>query len=394
MSRGPRRIGQKRGDNTRLSLCMIVKNESASLEKCLSLARPHVDEIVVVDTGSTDGTQDIARRYADVYDEIEWPDSFSIARNHSFDLATGDYILVLDGDEFIEGLQAWKRIRKVVNDRNILCVQLPVVNLLRKDQLVAADRCYQERVMRNHPRLRYTGRVHNQIQDTIRMMAIETNQKVIRVEAEVVHTGYALTPDDMAKKYAPRLKLLRYEYENPRDVIQRAYYGYQLGLCYYVLQRSEEAAAIFNEIDYGDLSPQNAFYTHLLGAQTGLRLKNVPMALIHCNEMLALDPNEPVAYHATGLALLMARQIRDGLLMLLEAYNVNEEAGNSIRFILNPAQVLATIARMCGQVGLETPHRVFSDMHEKDDVEPKVVSSLIRSLMAEIVLSEQKVAHA
>lgn len=373
---------------------MIVKNESASLEKCLSLARPHVDEIVVVDTGSTDGTQDIAHRYADVYDEIEWPDSFSIARNHSFDMATGDYILVLDGDEYIEGEREWMRIRKAVNRRNLLCVQLPIVNLLRKDQLVAADRCYQERVMRNHPRLRYTGRVHNQIQDTLRRMSAETNQEIIRVEAEVVHTGYALTSDDMAKKYAPRLKLLQYEYENPRDETLRAYYGYQLGLGYYVLQRYEEASVIFNDINYNHLSPQNAFYTRLLGAQTGLKLMNAPMALIHCNEMLSVDQSEPVAYFATGLALLMAKQIPDGLLMLLEAYNVNDDAGNSIRFILNPGQVLATLAGICGQAGLESHQRLFSAMYEKGAVDRNVVRSMIGSLKTEIVLSEQAAAHA
>ena len=394
MSRGPRRIGQKRTGNAVLSLCMIVKNESAGLEKCLQLARPHVDEIVVVDTGSTDGTQEIARRYADVFEEIEWPDSFSAARNHSFDLARGDYILVLDGDEYIDDERGWMRIRKAINRRNMLCAQLPVMNLMREDQLVAADRMYQERVMRNHPRLRYTGRVHNQIQDTIREMAIETREEVIQVEAEVTHTGYALTPVDMAKKYAPRLRLLQFEYENPRSDVYRAYYGYQLGLGYYVLQRFDEAATVFNEIDYACLSPQNAFYTHLLAAQTALRLKNAPMALVHCNEMLSLNPNEPVAYHATGLALLMAKQISDGLLMLLEAYNVNDAARGPVRFLLNPSQVLATLARICGQVGLETHHRLFTALYEKGTFDTGVVKSLIASLMKDLVLHEREEAHA
>ncbi len=394
MSRGPRRIGEKRGDTARLSLCMIVKNESATIDKCLRLARPHVDEIVVVDTGSTDGTPDVAREYADVFDEIEWPDSFSIARNHSFDLATGDFILVLDGDEYIESERGWKRVRKAINRRKLLCAQLPIINLMREDQLVAADRMYQERIMRNDPRLRYTGRVHNQIQDTIRALSIETGEEIIRVEAEVMHTGYALTTEKMAKKYAPRIALLEYEYENPRSDVYRAYYGYQLALGYYVLQRYDEASTIFNEIDYGKLAPQNAFYTHLLASQAALRLKNAPMALVHCNEMLSLDPSEPVAYHATGLALLLARQIGDGLLMLLEAYDVNDEARGSVRFILNPAQVLATLARICGQVGLEAHERIFSSMYEKGSFDKMVVKSLIGSLKTDIAKSEREAATA
>ena len=103
--------GERIQQGPTLSLAMIVKNEAEHLEQCLSTARPHVDEIVVVDTGSTDGTQEIAQRYADVFDEIEWPDSFSVARNYSMDKASGDYILILDGDEHIPDEEQWRKLR-------------------------------------------------------------------------------------------------------------------------------------------------------------------------------------------------------------------------------------------------------------------------------------------
>ncbi|MEX1055229.1 MAG: glycosyltransferase family 2 protein [Rhodothermales bacterium] len=373
---------------------MIVKNEAETLEKCLRTARPHVDEIVIVDTGSTDGTLEIAHRYADVVDEIAWPDSFSIARNHSFDLADGDFILVLDGDEYIESESEWQRIRKNLRETDVVALQLSVKNLMPADQIMAADRMWQTRVIKNHPRIRYTGRVHNQIDAAIGEYQTATGMRVVRVSSEVVHTGYALNPEQMKSKYAPRLDLLRYEYENPRSVVLEAYYGYQLGVAYYVMQMFEEAAVVFNSIDYSMLTPQNAFYTHLLAAQSALKLKNGPMALVHCNSMLSLDQSEPIAFYTTGLALLMTRQAGDGMLMLLEAYNVNDEANGTIRFLLNPAQVLTTLARICGQIGLKDHQRIFSALHEKGTYDSQLVKSLIGSLKTNIVLAEFEVAHA
>lgn len=394
MSRGPRRIGQKRGAETRLSLCMIVKNEAATLEKCLRTARPYVEEIVIVDTGSTDGTQEIAKRYADVYDEIEWPNSFSIARNHSFDLADGDYIVVLDGDEYIESEADWHRIRKALRDSELVAIQLSVKNLMPADQIMAADRMWQTRVIKNHPRIRYSGKVHNQIDEAITSYQNATGMRATRVNAEVVHTGYALTVEQMKKKYAPRLDLLRYEYENPRSESLRAYYGYQLGVALFVLQMNEEALEVFNALNYGKLTPQNAFYTHLLAAQSALKLRNSTMALIHCNEMLSLDRTEPVAFYTTGLALLLAKKLGDGMLMLLEAYNINHEDSGSIRFLLNPAQIVLNLARFCGQIGLKDHQRTFSALYEKGSFDTQAVKSLIGSLKTNIVLAEMEVAHA
>ena len=79
----------------RLSLCMIVKDEAFFIEECLAAAAPYVDEIVVVDTGSSDGTRDIAAGYADKLLDFVWIEDFSAARNAGLAAATGDWILVL-----------------------------------------------------------------------------------------------------------------------------------------------------------------------------------------------------------------------------------------------------------------------------------------------------------
>ena len=80
---------------------MIVRDEEFSLENTLMTARPHVDEMIIVDTGSTDQTVSIAKKYADKVEHFKWIDDFSAARNYSLQFATKPWILVLDADEII-----------------------------------------------------------------------------------------------------------------------------------------------------------------------------------------------------------------------------------------------------------------------------------------------------
>lgn len=84
-----------------ISLCMIVKNEEDTLEKCLMSIKDIVDEIIIVDTGSTDGTKEIARKYTNNIYDFAWIDDFSAARNFSFSKATKDYLLWLDADDIL-----------------------------------------------------------------------------------------------------------------------------------------------------------------------------------------------------------------------------------------------------------------------------------------------------
>lgn len=84
-----------------ISLCMIVRNEEAVLRKCLASVKDVCDEIVIVDTGSTDKTKEIASKFTDKVFDFEWIDDFSAARNFSFDQATSDYIFWLDADDIL-----------------------------------------------------------------------------------------------------------------------------------------------------------------------------------------------------------------------------------------------------------------------------------------------------
>ena len=83
---------------------MIVKNEEDNLDLCLSSIAKHMDEIIIVDTGSSDGTKEIAQKYTQKVYDYKWKDDFSAARNFSISKASYDYILVLDGDEFIQSI--------------------------------------------------------------------------------------------------------------------------------------------------------------------------------------------------------------------------------------------------------------------------------------------------
>ena len=101
-----------------LSLCLIVKNEEEKLENFLLKLKPHVDEIIIVDTGSTDKTKEIALKFtSDVFD-FSWNDDFSSARNFSISKATKDWILVLDPDETITENDLVK-IKEITNDKKI-----------------------------------------------------------------------------------------------------------------------------------------------------------------------------------------------------------------------------------------------------------------------------------
>ncbi|SHL02089.1 glycosyltransferase family 2 protein [Rhodothermus profundi] len=336
-----------------LSLCMIVKNEAEYLETCLKLARPHVDEIVVIDTGSTDGSQDIARRYADVFEEIEWPNSFAAARNYSLDRASGKYILILDGDEYIADPQGWQLIRSVLTQRHVATLRLKLRNLLPPG-LLEADVIYQERVFPNDPLLRYERKIHNQIVDRIKEYRQLKGGDVIDLPVEIIHFGYAHSEEKTRKKYIPRIPLLEAEYREADNEAMKYYYAFQLGVTFYVLKEYEKALDYFSCIDYevmNQMNEWNAFYAQLLAAQTALKLRKIDTALQFCDRLVGYKFREAIVYYVTGMALLLKGQIREGLCFLVEAFEMGRNEKEQMRFVINERKVVERIISIFKTIG-------------------------------------------
>lgn len=123
-----------------ISLCMIVKNEARVLNRCLDSVHDLVDEIIIVDTGSTDETKTIAKAYSDNVYDFEWTGSFADARNYAFSLCTCDYIYSADADEVLYEEDRNKfRILKETLDPSIEIVQMYYTNQLKNGTVYNFD---------------------------------------------------------------------------------------------------------------------------------------------------------------------------------------------------------------------------------------------------------------
>lgn len=146
-----------------ITVCMIVKNEENTLETCLESIKSIVDEIVIVDTGSSDKTKEIANKYTEKIYDYKWSDDFSEARNFSFKKATKDYILWMDADEFIDedNISKLIKLKENLND-NIDCISFQTyvsVDESNNPKIV----CRRNRLVKRIKNFKWVGFVHEYI---------------------------------------------------------------------------------------------------------------------------------------------------------------------------------------------------------------------------------------
>jgi tetratricopeptide (TPR) repeat protein len=195
------------GRRATIALCMIVKNEEEQLPRCLASAKPLVDEMIVIDTGSTDRTVEIAKSFGASVHHHAWEGDFSKARNISMGYADADWIFILDADEELESRDV-PFIRSTIESTEFKAISVSVYNYSAQKRMYTSF-LPSVRLFRRDLGAYYEGIVHNQLR-------FPGEDGVLRIAARINHYGYGLAPEVMARKIARSKALLEQQLcENP-----------------------------------------------------------------------------------------------------------------------------------------------------------------------------------
>lgn len=219
---------------------MIGRDDEATLPRCLATTSDLVDEIVFVDTGSTDGTRAIAAAARDRHGrparvvDFAWCDDFSAARNESLRHATGEWIFWMDCDDWLDepSRSGLARIFAGLDQENVV-YQMLHVSPAASDGGHPASMARQDRLFRNLPAIRWAGRVHEQIVPA----ALAAGGRVVTTSLCIYHSGYDTAPA-RRRKIERNLRLLELENSERPDNPHTLFY---LGMTYGMDNRPLEA---------------------------------------------------------------------------------------------------------------------------------------------------------
>ena len=182
-----------------LSLSMIVRDEAAQIEACLRSVQGFADELVVVDTGSTDNTVALAQALGARVEQIEWPGDFAPARNQALQFVSGDWVLVLDADEQLRP-EAIAPLRALMAQPDVL-----LINLLRHERgAVQSPYSNVSRLFRRHPAIRWSRAYHSMVDDSVgELLQREPQWRIADCpEPALLHDGYR--PELLAQGNKPQ----------------------------------------------------------------------------------------------------------------------------------------------------------------------------------------------
>ena len=302
----------------RVSLCMIVKNEEANLSKCLRSAADLVDEVIVVDTGSTDQTKEVAAQFgAKVFDFV-WIDDFGAARNESLRHATGNWIFWMDGDDRLDE-ENRKKLRKLFdnlhNENVAYAMKCRCLADVQADTPTLVDHI---RLFRNRPEVRWRYRVHEQILPGIRGVGGE----VVASDVAIQHVGY-VDPAVRRKKQERDLRILELDRaENPDE----PFILFNLGWSYEESRRPAEALPLLRrslELSHPADSIVRKLFTLIMECHRQLRQPAEALAV--CREGQRYYPEDAQLLFQEALMRREAGDLTGAEGCLLRLLETNEE---------------------------------------------------------------------
>ncbi|MBR1729499.1 MAG: glycosyltransferase family 2 protein [Selenomonadaceae bacterium] len=299
---------KKTKSKLKISACYIVKNEEKNLARSIDSLINAVNELIVVDTGSTDRTIEIAKSYNAKVINFEWNDDFSAPRNVALDNATGDWIIFLDADEFfIYPEKVRPAIEKLSSTATTILIQR--INIDEDNNNREINRNRDLRIFKNVSWLRYRGMIHENLEN------IKDKKMPFTLADDALtayHTGYSQSVH--REKYLRNLRILELEIKNYGYRVQQdmSYANCYAGLGEWenCLNYAKRAAKNYKEI----ITNPEAPFIHILKAMYELKYPNEEI-LQAIDEAIKCLPDLPLFYDQRGI--------------ILEKMNRKQEAINS-----------------------------------------------------------------
>ena len=307
-----------------ISLCMIAKDEEKSIGQCLNSAKDIADEIIIIDTGSTDRTKEIAKKYNARIFDFKWSDDFSAARNEGIRHAAKDWVLVLDADETLDE-KGKKTIKELINDKETdaaLFLQKNYTNDTSIAGFVSEEHkkngksyagwygSFIARLFRNHKGYGFEGTVHELVEPSIEAK-----------KGKIAAAGIAL-----------------HHYGNSDPAISRRKREYYLELCKRKVRQSSTSNSYFelgvlykenNDYDNAlksfkksvELNPGNSMALYELGVICE-KQKDYDGAIKNYTESLRIKESTE-AFQSLGVCYLKKGMLKDAYRNLVKAMLLN-----------------------------------------------------------------------
>lgn len=246
--------------NSKISVCLIVKNEEKNIERCLESIIDLSEEIIVVDTGSTDNTIPLAKSYGAKVIEYTWNNDFSDARNKSLEYATKDWILFLDADECLspDSINLMDNILSNHLNDKFKGYYVRLVNVVSNQEIGDS---VVFRLFKNDPEHRFKGKMHEQIINSVQNKWGDTS--IGSTDIKILHYGYDPELADLDQKSARNIALLESYSEEEKD----GYYHYSIANEFLRIQQFDKSLVHYKlAIDKAFASGRrmNLYYPYLM----------------------------------------------------------------------------------------------------------------------------------